>query len=649
MHTRVYSRKKLVGLSLLIVIAALLAYQPGLSGPFVFDDFHNIVDNESLRLDGLSLDKLHAASTSTDSGPLGRPIALLSFALNYLLFGDDVLSFKLTNVLIHALNGILLFFLSLKLFSLYCPDRSPSLTLLAAFLLSLAWVVHPLNLTNVLYVVQRMNSLAAFFTLSGLVLYVSGRLNMLSESHAVKGIVKVLCAIFIFTPLASLSKENGLLLIGYASLIELAFFKLKADRFGLWLKSYYAVVVIGVLFCVSGFFFDWHKYSYASLTENNSFALRAFTLDERLMTEARVLWFYLQQVLIPDISSLTLFHDGFSISRSFLNPITTIFSVAGWGLVVIIGLLCLFRNVLWGYFWVLWFLIGHSMESSIFPLELVHEHRNYVPMIGVMLSVGFFLLKLDKQKGAVLAFICMLSALFFAGSHIRSYSWATWGELVHSEVERAPNSARSHYQLARWYFARVELYGLSDSTNDFKKAEYHFLQSLENNPMDVTGGIAIIRLYDLVDNDIPNVVFQEMVSRLASSVMSPDNTNKFVEYVFCQMEGACSLHPEKTNRMITAVISNPNLTHAQMIFFLKTAAAYTVSLGLLDPYIYYVSRYLKLEKPGEEDIWRAFLTTLRQVADRKNDYQKWTEEYALRFGRPFDAELVLSKGDKDES
>lgn len=629
---------------LLIVIAALCAYQPGLSGPFVFDDFHNVVDNESLRINDLSPDGLLVAATSTDSGPLGRPISLLSFALNYYFLGEGAFSFKLINILIHALNGALLFLLSLKLFSLHSPERSPKVILMAALFLSLAWVVHPLNLTNVLYVVQRMNSLAAFFTLAGLIFYVSGRLNMLSFDHANTGLVKILCAVFVFTPLAALSKENGLLLIGYISLIELAFFKLKTEKFGVWLKAFYFLIVVGVLFCVVGFFWDWHKYSYTSLTNNNAFALREFTLDERLMTEARVLWFYLQQILIPDISSLTLFHDGFQVSRSFLNPITTLFSVGGWILALIIALLCFYQKSPWAYFGLLWFLIGHSMESSIFPLELVHEHRNYIPMIGIMLSVGFLLLTINRRNGVIVVFVCLLITLFFVGSHTRSYSWASWGELVHSEVERAPNSARSHYQLARWYFARVELNKLSASTSDFKKAEYHFLQSLVHNPVDVTGGIAVIRLYGLVDKDLPSSIVDEMVDRLGSKVIPPDNTNKLVEYVFCQIDGDCDLRSGETNRMITAVISNPNLTSSQRVFFLKTAAAYTVSLGLVEPYLYYTAKYLELDKPGEEGIWSAFLVTLKQIEDRKDEYQKWAEEYAFRFGRPFEAARVLKGG-----
>jgi hypothetical protein len=43
-------------------------------------------------------------------------------------------------------------------------------------------------------------------------------------------------------------------------------------------------------------------------------------------------------------------------------------------------------------FAVLWFLVGHSLESTVFPLEIIHEHRNYLPALGPLLALTYLLL-----------------------------------------------------------------------------------------------------------------------------------------------------------------------------------------------------------------------------------------------------------------
>ncbi len=109
--------RKVAALSILIslaLMAAVLAvYFPGKSGPFLADDFPNIVDNNSIQLHGLSYSELNAAwNANNSSGPLKRSLASLSFALNYYFSGQQFnpISFRLTNVAIHAVNGVLLFF-----------------------------------------------------------------------------------------------------------------------------------------------------------------------------------------------------------------------------------------------------------------------------------------------------------------------------------------------------------------------------------------------------------------------------------------------------------------------------------------------------------------------------------------------------------
>ncbi|MAP31380.1 MAG: hypothetical protein CMG81_02345 [Marinobacter sp.] len=570
---------------------------------------------------------------------------MLSFALNYGLFGEKTFSFKLTNLIIHYINSILVYFLSLKLFSLYEGSSNDKSIKIAAVFVALFWALHPLNLTNVLYVVQRMNSLSALFTLAGLVSYVYGRQKMLSRKSPSLGILLVGLGFFIFLPLSAFSKENGIIFLGFAAIIELSFFKLRSSKYSFLLVFYYFIFILVFLFFVIGFFLDWHSYSYASLSGGGAYDFRDFTLLERLMTQGRVLCFYLSQVVLPNITSLTLFHDDFVISRSLTDPISTIYALIFWVVTVVGACYFIFKNKVYGYFGIVWFLVGHSMESSIFPLELVHEHRNYIPMLGVLVNLGFIFLLLTRNRRLVFVGLLSVIFLFFLGTHARSYSWATWESLVHTEVKRAPKSSRSHYQLGRWYFAKVELQELDKNSFEFEMAKDHFLKSMKYNRVDITGGLAIVRLYDLVGEPLPESIISALEDRMSKMVMTTDNSNKFVEYIFCQIDGKCADQIVMTNRFINAVIDNPLVIGNQRELFLKTAAAYTISKGLVEAYIFYISEYLKLVKFGDPDVWQSFILVLRGTEMNQELLGFWLDEYKRRFGYSFG--VNVTSGGKD--
>ena len=163
-----------------LAVAVLGIYSPGLEGPFVLDDHPNIVDNRLI-----AVDQLRDAAFSLGNRPYPhRGLARLSFALNYYFAGGefDRFAFKATNVAIHVLNGLLVYWLSVLLLRRYAGGVRPAsadagwsamqsyLPLVVAAL----WLLHPIQLTSVLYVVQRMTSMAAFFVLLGLVVFVSG-------------------------------------------------------------------------------------------------------------------------------------------------------------------------------------------------------------------------------------------------------------------------------------------------------------------------------------------------------------------------------------------------------------------------------------------------------------------------------------------
>ena len=164
-------------------IILLACYLPGLYGDFEFDDQANLLQNTDIQINEISLSALKLAALSGDSGPLGRPISMVTFALNYAASGFDPYYLKLTNVAIHSFSGVALYFLIVQLLigfrrtdGLQISDQKIGWV---ALLACAAWLLHPLNITSILYIVQRMTSLSGLFSILSIFFYALGRNRML--------------------------------------------------------------------------------------------------------------------------------------------------------------------------------------------------------------------------------------------------------------------------------------------------------------------------------------------------------------------------------------------------------------------------------------------------------------------------------------
>ena len=198
---------------LLCCLLAVAVYFPGLSGDYLFDDTTNLLGNKALLIDTLDVDTLHQAAFSSKSGELRRPVSMASFALNRYFLGGDPYSFKVINLIIHLLTGLALYGLTRTIMRSYQALHSPGLSAGVIRWLPVVttgiWLVHPLNLTSVLYIVQRMTSLSSLFMVCALYLYMVGRQRMLEDRHGLSWIITGLC---LFGGLAIFSKEIGILL-----------------------------------------------------------------------------------------------------------------------------------------------------------------------------------------------------------------------------------------------------------------------------------------------------------------------------------------------------------------------------------------------------------------------------------------------------
>jgi tetratricopeptide (TPR) repeat protein len=509
----------IVACSLLILLGTCLIYWPGLHGPFIFDDLTNIIAAPALHITHLDIASLREAALWQKSSSLGRPIAMLSFALNYYFTQFDPFYFKLTNLLLHLFNGIGLYLLTTLLLRRLqqAPGTSsmPSQHSMATrhrYWMGLAvatlWLVHPLNLTSVLYVVQRMTSLSAFFSIMGLLGYVIGREQLVAGK--VRGFATIITSLMVGGGLATLSKENGVLLVLYMFVIEIGFYRfaaaeqLRRPLKGFWFAVFglpLAAVVIILLVNPN------------SLLGLFSYQYRAFSLEERLLTEARALWFYLKLIAFPDIRQLGIYHDDFVISRGIFTPVSTVFALAGIFALFSLAVAC-FRRLPVLSFGILWFFAGHSLESTLIPLELVHEHRNYLPQYGILLMLVYYLTypyaRINKSLALRNGFLVLYLGLLSSITHARAGDWKDEWTLYSRDASNHPNSARAQGMLAII---------LHDNGQDTLATEY-FTKAANLDPHDSMAMIRLTQHLYTVDRHVPPEILDELEHRLMSNPYS---------------------------------------------------------------------------------------------------------------------------------
>jgi tetratricopeptide (TPR) repeat protein len=145
--------------ALLLVAAVWMVYGPALDAPFVHDDTNSIVENESIRhLLPLWGDAEHAGSLTPPKGlpTSARPLVNLSFAINYRFGGLEPRGYRAVNILLHALNALLIAALLRRAMRLpYFRGMFDDSAGLVAWAVALVWALHPLVTETVAYVTQR--------------------------------------------------------------------------------------------------------------------------------------------------------------------------------------------------------------------------------------------------------------------------------------------------------------------------------------------------------------------------------------------------------------------------------------------------------------------------------------------------------------
>jgi len=539
------SPRQKTALTLLLLLFLLgtcyLVYRPGLSGPFLFDDRDNILVNQSLKIDSLSTDSLLRAAESGIAGPLKRPVAMISFALNHYFSGGTFNSrdIKLTNILIHGLNAFLVFvFLQLLLHRLLSTTAFPrqrpaglAATLSGsdglALLLALLWAVHPIQLTSVLYAVQRMTSLAATFSLLSLIAYLQYRQSTNGgygkpAAWLSLGVISAIAAIF--------TKENALLIPPFVLLLDLFLYgdHRPWNRWQQLQPKSQQLLVVAVTVLSAAVLLALVLYVIPS------YQSRPFSLAERVLTEFRVLFFYISLIVFPLSDRFGLHHDDISLSTGLVTPLTTLPSVLG--LVAITVLAIRFRKRLpLASFGFLWFLVAHALESTIFPLEIAHEHRNYLASLGILLALAQPLVLLTSRTGkaALQAALLLFLLLNIAVTHNRAVQWSGAFNLFSAEARNHPRSASANFEWA----------GILQLMKKHAEAEQVLRGAAELDKRDPSYLMWWMIFRDQRGQPLDNKINNEIIARIRKFGVSPTVISTTAGAVDCLDRGCKKLAP----------------------------------------------------------------------------------------------------------
>lgn len=422
------------------LLLTVLCYWPSLNGPFLFDDIPNLEllgDRGGLT----STDKYIEFITSAQSSPLGRPLSLASFTLNGQTWPTDPRPFRITNLLIHLVNGLLVFSLTRLIFStVYTRETAENLALLCATL----WLLHPLLVSTTAYIVQRMTQLGGLFTLAGLLCYMRGRSYLPTKPQ--RGWTWIIAGMGICGALALLSKETGILLPFYALVIELTVFgSIRLE--GRHRPALIAVLAMPLIVLIAYLAWGWGQLM-------QSFEIRDFTLYERLLTQAVVVVDYLRQIVFPQLSGLGIFHDDYAVSKGLLDPAITLISF------LVIAALVSFAawsRKRWPLvsLGILWFFVGHSFEAGPISLELYFEHRNYLPLLGPLIAICSLLPLLSQKLRRIFPLILIM--FISMECFLTWQSAAPWGNedrLMQTALVEHPDSLRAQQYVANKYISR---------------------------------------------------------------------------------------------------------------------------------------------------------------------------------------------------
>jgi Flp pilus assembly protein TadD len=418
--------------SLFLLAVPFGLYWSAVHGEFHYDDFHHILDNQSIR-DMKNLGRFFIDPGTFSSQPgveMYRPVVMATYALNYYLGQLEPLGWHLLNIILHGINTLLVFAISLRLL------RSKG----GAFFAALVFAVHPAAGESVNYISSRSSLLLATFFLSAFLSYQKG-----TDPEKNQRWPWLVYSNILFI-LALLTKETAIVFPALIVVYEFIFFRIEQPH-KKWLNQMSLRLIPLIIFAMT----------YLILRKLLLDAILS-TADTRpvwvnLLTESKAYLFYLRILLWP--VSLSVDH-GFTIERSILAP-KVLFSLAGLLLIPAIFIRTAGsresspRLIA---FSIAWYILALLPTSSIVPLNmLVNERRLYLPMAAFAVIAGLAYIHIRPRAPRFTTGICIfLTGIFSALVLCRNPVWNHEVSLWRDAFRKAPENFRPAHGLGDHYF-----------------------------------------------------------------------------------------------------------------------------------------------------------------------------------------------------
>ncbi len=482
---------------------------------------------------------------------------MLTFTLDYWLHGLSPWWAKFENLLIHLVNSGLVFILCRQLIFLNSGekkqgDAANDVTQYLALFVTGWWMLNPMAMTSVLYVVQRMTSLAAMFSLAGLVGYLHWRCRGRSTGRSLFDIYAVFW-LGLMTLFSAYTKETGVLTVAYAWVIEIFILsgrveKNRSDKL-IWIFCRVAPsLIIGYCLIFVLINPDW------LFTQVHG---RDFSRWQRFLTELRILVQYMRQIVFPDASWFALYHDDIRLSAEWFIPAQTVWSALFHLAAIGIGFTLAQRLPLL-VLGIIWFYVGHILESTVFPLELAHEHRNYLPMLGLLLAAAVVFFEVGKR----LEFNLKIPAVLLLGTMagVTAVRADIMGDTVGFYLHQAhnhPESSRSNYDAAMILIkeVRADRLRLGETTSRIKNLLDLSQQADRNTLAPLLGQLTLAAMHNTRSEE----ALDELEARLKHGVPPAAISIIVIGLMELMQPDNPALGVEDMERLLKAALENPAL------------------------------------------------------------------------------------------
>jgi protein O-mannosyl-transferase len=378
-------------------IIGFIVFFNSLFNGFVGDDDIQIVNNPSVHTI-YNIPQLFTGGTFYNGsgklmGVYYKPLLSSFFAIEYGLFGANPFLFHLVQIVFHTLNTCILFIFLSKFFK-----KSYS------FLLSLVFLLHPINSEAVFYISAMQEVLFFFFGI--LAIYVISKMKSKLQ----------LVFVFLLLVFSLFSKETGILFTG----ISLVY------RF-LFNRKFFILTLITFIF-VPIFYLLLRNNAIGLITMADNSPIDLLALPVRLLNVPEIIFFYLKSFFLPTDFALTYqwAYKSISVNHFFIPLILDLFFVclaSGIGFLISKKSKKFFKVYI---FFTAWLVIGLLFHLQIFPLDqTVADRWFYFPMVGLLGMFGVFLetFNVSLKNKWIISIILIILTVLSIKTVIRSKDW----------------------------------------------------------------------------------------------------------------------------------------------------------------------------------------------------------------------------------